>query len=568
MARPKHRGTLARAIQHQERIKFHAQTRVSGEWYSQPLADFLAFAKNLLPEDKAKMFETLLRYPLKTNEVVGECFDRLSRVFDGRNPAFNYQFTTPEARDDWEWYRQEILNEQNVWAQAGWENFKTEINSVLIVDLPAVQDESDPLPRPYFYWLPITDVYDYKPGKDGSLEWIAFKSGENEFAVVDGGSWRVYRWSGSTTGQLIREAKHGLGYCPARFFWDEPLSLIEPDIKASPLSRQLEALDWYLFFVTSKRNLDLYGAYPILSGYEQSCDWSDEEGDTCCGGLVKKRDGFYKMDANGVIMRCPKCGNKRISGVGSFVEIPIPDGKDQPDLRNPVQMLTVDRQSLDYNVSEEKRLRKAIVDAVTGGSSLAEEQTLTESQVTAAWESRSAVLNRVKKGFESAQDFVDSTVCRLRYGSQFVSARVNYGTDFYTLTTAELRDQYAKARQSGASEAELDALQGQIVETQYRNNPTQLQRMLLLAELEPFRHLTREEVQELYEKGMASRTETLIKEGFMGYIRKFERENTNILEFGSALPFRKKVDIIANQLKEYAKNDDTERNLGGDGSNL
>lgn len=40
----------------------------------------MAFVSNLLPHDKFKMFKTLFRYPVKTNEVTGVCFDKLSRI--------------------------------------------------------------------------------------------------------------------------------------------------------------------------------------------------------------------------------------------------------------------------------------------------------------------------------------------------------------------------------------------------------------------------------------------------------------------------------------------------------
>ena len=98
-------ATINRAIVHQQRIKFHAETFVA-PYISQPLTDFLKFVSNLIPADKFKVFKTLFRYPVKTNEVTGICFDKLSRIFDGRNPAFNYQFMESEQRDDWEYYRQ------------------------------------------------------------------------------------------------------------------------------------------------------------------------------------------------------------------------------------------------------------------------------------------------------------------------------------------------------------------------------------------------------------------------------------------------------------------------------
>lgn len=552
---PRKRATISKAVRHQNRIKFHAQTNVT-PLMCLPTTDFLAWVQNLIPHDKFKIFKTLFRYPVRTNEVTGICFDKLSRIFDGRNPAFNYQFMNSEQRDDWEYYRQDVLREPEVWSTKGWEFFKTEINSVLIVDLPAEQNPADRYPAPYFYWLPIESVITFEANRTtGVMDWIIFRQHDKRIAVIDNERYRIFRESdGGNIGELLVDNPHDLGYCPARFFWSEPMNLQEPDVKQSPLTKELEALDWFLFFHISKRHLDMYGAYPIYSGYEQSCDFSNaENGDYCDGGFLKDKQGYYRLDQAGLLMRCPKCGNKRITGAGSFVEIPIPDGDKQPDLRNPVQMLTVDRGSLEYNVEEEKRLRENIITAVVGqNEEITQREAFNEQQVMAAFESQSTVLNRVKKGFESAQQFVDETVCRLRYGSLFVSAKVNYGTEFYLYDANELRNRYKAAKESGASEAELDALQNQIIETEYRNNQTQLQRMLILAELEPYRHLTRNEALDLYGRNLITENELRIKLNFANFVRRFERENTNLLEFGTQIPFADKIRVITNKFNEYA----------------
>ena len=553
--KPNKSAVINRAVLHQNRIKFHAQTQIT-PYLSQPLTDFFGWVDTLIPHDKAKIFKQLFRYPVKTNEVTGIVFDKLSRVFDGRNPAFNYQFYNSEQRDDWEYYRQTILKEPGVWQTKGWEYFKNEINSVLIVDLPNAenQDQADKYPQPYFYWLPIDQVVNYCVNESGIMDWIIFKQPGNQIAVFDDESYRVFKLDKATVGDIVVNNPHDLGYCPARFFWTEPLNLADPDIKLHPLSKNLSALDWFLFFHVSKHHLDLYGSYPIYSGYEQNCDFSNEEsGDTCDGGFLKDRSGHYTLDQAGQLNRCPKCGDKRIAGVGSFVEIPVPNGNDQPDLRNPVQMLTVDRNSLDYNVDEEERLKNEIITSTVGvDNELINNQAVNEKQVDANFESQSTVLNRVKKGFENAQIFVDETVCRLRYGNAFISASINMGTEFYTVSPQTLRTQYKTAKDAGASEAELDALQNQIIETEYRNNPTQLQRMIILAELEPFRHFSRVEVMDLYGKQLIDETELRIKLNFSNYVRRFERENTNLLEFGTGIPFDKKIEVITNKFKEYA----------------
>jgi hypothetical protein len=219
-------------------------------------------------------------------------------------------------------------------------------------------------------------------------------------------------------------------------------------------------------------------------------------------------------------------------------------------------MLTVDRDSLDYNVNEEERLRNNIITSVVGtNEEITTRDALNEQQIKANFESQSTILKRVKKGFEDAQQFVDETVCRLRYGDLFVSAKINYGTEFYLVDSTQLRERYKIAKESGASEAELDSLQNQIIQTEYRHDQTQLNRMLILAELEPYRHLTIDEVMKLQEKQLISDDELRVKLNFANYIRRFERENTNILEFGTQIPYTQKIKVINQKLYDYASED-------------
>ena len=573
--------TIAFAVLHQNRLRFHSEvvpsTPALASWMyrgkqredglsplfagregvAQALTDFLAMVQNLIPKDKFEVFKTLFRFPVITNEVLAVCYDKLSRIFDGRNPAFVYQFAATEQRDDWEWYRQERLHEPTVWSEKGWNFFKTQINSVLIVDLPTEQDRTDRYPQPYFYWLPIRDVIDFKADPStGQMEWIIFRQDEDRIAVFDETSRRVFASKDNTIGELLVESPHDLGYCPARFFWNEPLSLDKPDIKQSPVTKELDRLDWYLFFTISKRHLDMYGSYPIYWGYEQSCDYhNDETGDYCDGGFLKDKHDHWHYDNNGLLEPCPLCSRKRLVGAGSFVEVPVPDpSQGQPDLGNPVGMLSVDRESLDYNHEEEERLRTDIITAIVGtNEQITTRDALNEQQIRANFESQSTVLQRVKKGFEAAQKWVDDTCCKERYGTAFLSSSINYGTEFYLFTSDELRERYKKAKEAGMSEADLDALLQQIIETEYRNNPQQLQRMIILGDLEPYRHLTRDEVQKLYESNLISIEELLVKLNFADYVRRFERENMNIISFGENIDYDTKIGNIKQRLTDYAR---------------
>ena len=103
---------ISLALLHQNRLRFHGETvpntpalaswlsrgRLQGdintvfagyEGVSQALTDFLAMVQNLIPKDKFKTFTTLFRFPVITNEILAVAYDKLSRIFDGRNPAFS-----------------------------------------------------------------------------------------------------------------------------------------------------------------------------------------------------------------------------------------------------------------------------------------------------------------------------------------------------------------------------------------------------------------------------------------------------------------------------------------------
>lgn len=121
------------------------------------------------------------------------------------------------------------------------------------------------------------------------------------------------------------------------------------------------------------------------------------------------------------------------------------------------------------------------------------------------------------------------------------------------MTPEVLQSRYNKAKEGGARDYELDALDRQLVETEYRHNPTEMQRMIILADLEPFGHLSKSEVLTLYKEGIISKGELLLKNDFSNYVRRFERIHENILEFGVNMPYEEKIETIYKTLLSYAE---------------
>lgn len=555
LQKPTKRQTIQKAVNMQRRLRFHTETNIAVSDINQPTTIFLDWVKHLLPKDKFNIFLQLFKFPLPTPAVVEDVYRELERVFYSRNSSSSYQFTDSELAEDWALYRKSNLNEPEVWKTMGWKRMQVSPNSILVIDLPQVQTSLRP--EPYFYWLEIDAVIDYQTFRldENQFEWLIFKQPEHRIAVFDDTSIRVYQLNEKNEIQsLISEAKHDLGYCPARFFWSTQLNEKNKDLKKNPITKELSNLDWYLFFSISKQHLDLYAPYPIYSAYEADCNFENNEtGDYCDGGFLRNAKGEYKILNDGTVEKCPCCSEKRIAGPGSFLEVPIPNQSEGvADMRNPVQITTIDKDSLDYNVNECARLKNEIVISVVGsGGTVSEKEAINETQVTANFESKTSVLNALKTNFELAQKFVEDTVCKLRYGGAFISSSVNWGTEFYVFTVTELYSKYKQAKENGASNSELDAISQQILEVEYRNNPLVLQRMLILKQLEPYPHKTLDEVLKLYEKELLNENLVKLKINFSTLVEKFERENINIIEFASNKPMREKIDIINKKLLEY-----------------
>lgn len=555
LQKPTKRQTIQKAVKMQKRLRFHTETNSSISDINQQTTEFLNWVKDLLPTDKYNTFLHLFKFPLSTPAVVEDVYRELERVFYSRNSSSSYQFTDSELAEDWYQYKKNNLNEPDVWKTMAWKKMQVSPNSILVVDLPQVQTTSRP--EPYFYWLEINDVIDYSTAElnENQFEWIVFKQPKNRVAVFDELSIRLFQLNEKNEIQsLISEAKHDLGYCPARFFWSTRLNEKNIDIKKNPITKELSNLDWYLFFSISKQHLDLYAPYPIYSAYEADCNFENNEtGDYCDGGFLRNSKGEYKIKSDGTVEKCPCCSEKRIAGPGSFLEVPVPNQSEGiADMRNPIQITTIDKNSLDYNVNECVRLKNEIVVSVVGsGGTVSEKEAINETQVTANFESKTSVLNALKTNFELAQKFIEDTICRLRYGRAFISSSISWGTEFYVFTVSELYNKFKIAKENGASNSELDAISQQILEVEYRNNPLVLQRMLILKQLEPYPHNTLDEVLKLYEKGLLDDRQVKLKINFSTLIDRFERENINIIEFASNRPMREKIDIINKKLLEY-----------------
>lgn len=551
---PRMKSQIAEALRLEERIKFHTEPVVESRRVMGPLTTFREFVKGLLPLDKYNTFLQLLRFPLATTNIIAHVYTELERIFKPRNAFFDYQFTDNTAKADWDNYSKSVLREPTVWHEVGWEKLKHAPNGFVVVDMQPDRGEDGRL-QPYFYWLDLKFVIDYWLDGADRIKYIIFWQTETSLAYIDDTGWQLFEVTDDLkVTREIDNKQHTLGYCPVTFFWHDNISDCTPGLKNVPVVKELADLDWFLFFHTSKRHLDLYAPYPIYSAYEADCNFENNEtGEYCDGGFIRNADGQYKVSSSGMYEKCPICSEKRIVGPGSYLEVPVPNSTEGiVDMRNPVQITEIDEASLNYNVKECERLERHIIDKLVGADGeVSNVEAFNESQISARFESRAAVLNKLKSQFEKTQRFVDTTVCRLRYGAQFISADINWGTEFYLYTSADLYKQYDTAKKAGLPNTVLQSILTQIAEVETLDNPIEKQRLSILKQLEPYPTLTLTEAIQLNKSGVVTPQDLRLKANFGMYIDRFEREHGEITAYNVNATESTRINKINEILKQY-----------------
>ena len=551
---PINKDKIASFVSHEERLKFHSQISLGRHVVSRAANTFLKWVEGILKKkDKYSMFLTLFKYPINTVSLVDEAYSQLEKVFDGSNPVQEHNFTDEDKRTDYLAYRVDELGFPFKFNRTSFSTMKNSINSFMIVDLPSEQITDTP--EPYYYFMDVSNAIDWKmvDGDDQKVEWAIFKQGEDKYLVYDDVSYKVYNVKdGAIVGEAIVDAPHDLGYCPAQFFWSEYISEHDKQHKVAPITSQLTELDWILFFGISKRQADLYAPYPIYYGITQECNYEDEhKGYSCDNGYIINIDNRNVLNPiDQTLMECPNCASN-IAGVGTYINVPPPD-ENTPDMWPPIGKEPADVGSLDYNVAESGRLERKFYKAVTGNSiESINDKAVNEKQVISLFESRKQALTKLKVNFERAQEWIESTVCKLRYGDSHISTSINYGTDFYLFTTEETFQMYQSAVDSNLDSITLDMLQDQAYKTKYRNDPDELRNVMTLLHLDPFRHVSSEDVKAMHQSNDVSYVDMMMKVNLSSYTMKFERMNGPISEFGTALTFDARINKIDETIRSF-----------------
>lgn len=515
----KKNSQVLEAAEQESRLRFHTDNiKEGGVMINSYASKFLDSVRKILPKDKYNVFRSLFKYPLISCRLTDEIYSHLHKIKDGIDPVRDIRFTNEAFLEDALMYLKKSGISHCLDYDA-WHRMKTQINSIVVVDMPTEQMGNRP--SPYYYHVDITRLLAWDEYND-NFKYVIFESSDDTITVIDDNSYCVYVHKGDEVGELISESRHDLGRCPVRWFWSDKINA-DSIVAKHPLSLYLETLDWYLMYSVMKRNLDLYAPYTIYWGYQTDCDYQDAFQRVCDGGYLVNEERMHLVDSDGGLLACPKC-NSRITGVGTFVEVPTPMNGEAP-LSPPVGKIDIDKNAVEHNSAEVDRLAREIFKGVTGNEyGVSNTKAMNEVQVMSLFESAEQVLLSFQKNFEQLEEWVLSTVLELRYGSAFDSVYISYGTSHYILTPSVILEAYHNGIKNNLPDFMLDMIQEKYLQAKFKNNPQGYNRAYILSQLEPFKHLSKDQVLQMYKDGVISYEEYVLKVNFSSLVDRFERE--------------------------------------------
>jgi hypothetical protein len=542
-------------VSHEDQVQLHSKVVHNRHKASPYFNEFLRWVKDDigLDKDKYKVFKGMCRFPLPTNDLVESVYTEYERMFSASDAVT--EITIPDAtlQDDFEKYVSG-LKVREYFRNEGFKAYRTQPNSLYVIDMPVMQVGSRP--DPYFYRVGIAKVVDIELFR-GRIEMVIFKDTDLRYIQIDAGFYRVFE---KTTGQdgvetymLISQSPHDLGYCPVTFHIHQPLYDYEdksPVARMCPVSGSVANLDWLLFFKVGERMYETYGPFPIMTIPEQECSYVDRNSGQACdhGRVIGIRD-----DGTEHQYTCPSCSENSIVGAGTVFTKPIPRSKEDPELTKPVEITPPDVPSLDYITKKIDFLEWDFYEKCVGSNDKQSvKEAVNDKQVQSNAEGKRNVLFKIKRDFELTEKFIIDTIGRLRYGGLYTECNVNYGEDFLLYTEADLITQYTGVKKAGLPTYMVAEKKQRLISSSTKNNDYKRVRLDILDRLEPWTEMTLQECQQ-YQLDQKYPDLFLLKSDFAKFISKFELENADIVEFGSLIDYQTKIERIKTQLEKYVR---------------
>lgn len=511
-------------------------------------------------------FNAITKYtttPLPIVSISENIMLDIYKVFEGRNASFSVDYPHERIQEAASAMLDE-LDVRNWIEQKGKVVLKCAPNTVAVVDK---DDNGDPK------LLAISNdkIVGYETDKYGKFTVFCFIHSKGvdpvtekqwtKYAVYDTNSYRVVLEEQGNLSEIL-DAPHNLGYCPARFFYDDPLTTEHRFNRAIPLSvvrgvmKQWNQINLYEYYQ------DNFAAFQIMQYPDDGCDMGCDNGKIYNEPIL---DDDNQVSQVGYYSECPSCANKQVMGPGTMFGVEVALNKEDQDTRDTVKFIAPDIPSLEYTGKKQDSKENFIKQNTVGYNSALSTSAMNEQQVMAIVESRKKPLLNIAGHLNELYIWLVETAVKVTYDVD-VTVHANFGTEFFILGEKDILDLIKSAKLAGVQSTEIQQLNRQLIETKYKTSPHLVQKMLITADVEPNAYDTQEEVRKKFLEGMVTREDYYIKCNFTDLIGRFVRENGSVVTFGKELTYDKKIERIKETLLFYTNQKLPKDEAGADDS--
>lgn len=481
---------LTEACLFEDRLRGHTETRPDASHENAAICAVHAIAAAFLPEEKVDKIKAAIRPPMPSNDVIDSIYTVYESIFNGKNPSRTITSPSKSFSDTLDSFLKET-NAESIFDEKAFGVFKNAPNALMVVDAPAEGGKA------YISFQDVSKLFNYK-AVSGVFEYAIFEveKGKVYAAYTQTHYIKIVNENGIYS--VVSENEHGAKACPVRFFWTDYAQYTNQDVKATPVTNLLSALDMFNYYSIAQDYNQVTQLHPITIMPQMSCGYSyvnGQDSEVCNKGILVNGQTGLSLAAKP--KPCPNCSPSVLAGAGSVLAIPQPmPGAEQ--IQNPVQFVAPPLDSAKHFNEFLKQMSAEIMVSATGkDSSVADKLAINETQVNDTKESRESILKKIALNISKAKSWAIKMLLSIQFRTDQLSYVYNLGTEFYTLSESQLIEKIKKAKESGLSYGIISELERELSIVRNRHNPTALNRQLIIESIEPFPSLSFDQINTL-----------------------------------------------------------------------
>jgi hypothetical protein len=497
-----------------------------------------------------------------TIQITAIALDNLNRWASAQGTIKRVDFKDTEKNKRFE----EVLDQ--VWHGHSYEDFTkefvkeaiyTEFNGFALVTKPKVLEggfiEKEGIIskfegasyNPYIIFIAAGDVYDFHL-TGTKVEYLIIKLGTEVFRLIDDEKDRIFTRNSQSitvTSELVNET----GYVPAIKISNINHKLLNDQVKTSPIDHVIPALDRYFSSDSDLRMQFIKHNYPKLAIVTKECSICHGNGKT-----AKYNENTETYDIN-TLVQCSLCGGTgKIIPISCDGVIGLPQYLEQGHTAypgSPASYITPDTASLQLGIQDLKQQREDIIYSATGDKNLITESLNTATENTINNRSLEDRIAEISSMVEQFEIFLKKCIKDLHNefkGIKDYSITVKYGRRITTKGEGDLMKEILDAKNASLPLSYIQGLHKDLIYTKYKNNKDELDRYLILSDIEPLSAFSMDEISKM--KSSINPDDVELKMNFDSLIDLFEEDNLQVQYYAPEQPYKKRVSLIKSKLYE------------------